>query len=112
MFGRDFSGLDKDIERLKREAPAVLRAENELDREIFNGINENALREGSTVRTKVLDSLNTNQRQRVLSNFNGRFYERKATHHQYKVVVDPVDGVIALVSEEISRHHLCIDHSP
>ena len=102
MFGHDLSGLEDDIMRLKDEAPAVLGAVKDLDQEIYNGINENRLHNGSYVKTQMLDALNANQRQRVLANFDCRFYEHEASHHQYKVIVDYIDSRIALCSEDVS----------
>jgi len=102
MFGHDLSGLEDDIKRLKDEAPAVLCAVDNLDQEIYNGINENRLHNGSHVNTRMLDALNANQRQRVLANFDRRFYEHEASKHQYKVVVDYIDSRIALFSEDVS----------
>ena len=105
MFGHNMSGLVDDIRDLKGEAPAVLQAEEDLDREIYAGINKNRLHSGSYVSTRALDALNVNQRLRVLNNFNGRYYEREETHGQFKVVIDYEDGRLTLVSAQLSSTH-------
>ena len=110
MFGRDRGGLNDDIEILKNEASEVLHAIEKLDQEIFDGISEHRLKNGSHVKTKVFNALNANQKQRVLAHFDGRFYEHKGSHHQYKVHIDSKDGRLAIVSEPMSsdKEHFCI----
>ena len=111
MFGRNKSGLDDDIANLQDEASDVLRAIEKLDRKIFEGINDYQLENGSHVKNVVLEKLNTDQCNRVLTNFVGRFYERKNTHHQYKVVLDKNSNELAVISAEMSPKHICI-HRP
>jgi hypothetical protein len=110
MSDSDRSGLDKDIERLKHEAPAVRRTEEVLDRMIFNGINENRLKDTSSVTIRViLSELNVAQRQRVLTYFEGKLYERSDTHKQFRVYVDSKATPSFLVLKEMPKeNHFCI----
>lgn len=111
MFGRDMSGLKDDIANLQNEASEVLRAIERLDQKIYEGINDYQLKNGSHVKTTMLDKLNTSQHQRVLANFAGRFYEHVSTHHQYRIILDQHDSQLAVVSAEMSPKHTCIHRS-
>jgi len=110
MFGRDLGSITDDIETLANEASEVLHAIETLDREIFDGINSLHLKNGSHVETKAVSTLKDSQKKRVLAHFEGRFYEHAASHHQYKVHVDPKDCRIAIVSTAMSntKEHFCI----
>ena len=107
MSGHGRSRLEDNIAILQNEAPEVLRAIENLNREIYDGINDYQLKNGSHIRITALNKLNPNQRQRVLENFVGRFYERESTHHQYKIVLDPNDSKLTVISAEISQEHFC-----
>ena len=92
MFALHMSQLVDDINRLKDEAPAVLSAIESLDIEIYNGIKEHRLNSGSYIVTTALDGLSPIQRERVLSRFNGVFFERYASCSQFKLIVDDTRG--------------------
>ena len=110
MFGRNLIGLVADIKLLELDADIVKRAVADLDREIFEGIRDNRLHNASQIKTEVLNKLNPIQRNRVLQNIVGRYYEHEKSQHQYKVIEDSSnDNVLRLVSEVISEKYLHID---
>lgn len=121
MYALSMSTLEDDIQRLKDEAPAVLSAIEALDNEIYTGIKKYRLDNGSHVSTTALDALNTIQRERVLSRFDGVYYERYASCSQFKLVVDFHDGRITLISESLpsipgllpdpTKKHTCLYRS-
>lgn len=106
MYGNDLSGVIDDLAELVRNAPEVLEAISAIDKEIYDGIQSYKLKNGSHIDTTMLNGLSESDRQTVLSNIVGRFYEREDTHHQYKVVLDEDTDRIALVTENMSRKYL------
>jgi len=115
MFALHMSQLVDDINRLKDEAPAVLSAIESLDIEIYNGIKEHRLNSGSYIVTTALDGLSPIQRERVLSRFNGVFFERYASCSQFKLVIDDTDeGRLVLVAASLTpkaKDHECLYRS-
>jgi len=111
MFGRELSGLIGDLNLLKLDAPVVKKAIEDLDSEIYSGINERRLHSASQISTTALNSLTPVQRQRVLDSIVGRYYEHEKSQCQYKVVIDSNDGELRLVAENISKKYLHIDRN-
>ena len=101
------TGDIKDLlNELSTEAPRVLAATKALEHQIFNGIQQDKLVNGSHIKSSALDKLETNERNRVLSSIVGRYFEHLKSETQYKVVKD--GARIALLQEEMAVPHICV----
>ena len=109
MHGVDLSGLLEDLTVLEMDAEVVKAAVDTLDEAIYQGINTRQYCDASHIRTKILNELTPSQRQRVLKNIVGRYYEHEESKHQYRVVEDSNDGELRLVTEQMSKKYLHID---
>ena len=103
---KDLGDIENLLNELSAEAPRVIAATQALVHQIFNGIQEYSLTEGSHVVTTVLDELTSSERQRVLSSIVGRYFENQKSQTQYKVVPD--GKRIALKKEEVAVPHIHI----
>ena len=102
------SGLEDDLAALENEAPEVLQAIETLSQDVFNNIQSYALKNGSHIDTRILTTLTRTQRHRILANFDGRYFERIATHVQHKVVWERDTDKLSLIIQEAAHEHICI----
>jgi len=103
---KDLGDIENLLNELSAEAPRVIAATQALVHQIFNGIQQDKLVNGSHIKSSALDKLETNERNRVLSSIVGRYFEHLKSETQYKVVKD--GARIALLQEEMAVPHICV----
>ena len=99
-------GIKNLLSELSNEAPRVLAAQKTLALQIFNSIQDYHPGDESQISTAVLDTLTTNERQRVLEGIVGRYFENQESKVQYKVVKD--GGQLSFLKEDMAVTYIHI----